>query len=85
MNLPFSRFRPQFLQVVQAGEIGRTPFELDALLLLALPLLFTLQAFVAEFTERSHQLARIRFTRKLYGHGVAFFSSSRRSIFSRNT
>ena len=66
MNLPFSRFRPQLLQTGQAGEIGRTPFELDALLLLALPLLFTLQAFVAELTERNHQLARIRFTRELY-------------------
>ena len=36
-----------------AGEIGRTPFVLDALLLLALPLLLTLQALVALFTERN--------------------------------
>jgi len=34
-------------------EIGRTPLELDALLLFALPLLFTLQKLVADLTPRS--------------------------------
>ena len=45
-------------------EIGRTPLELDALLLLALPLLLTLQALVADLTLRSHQLARTRFAHR---------------------
>ena len=60
IGLPFSRFRPRLLQTGQAGEIGRTPLELLAPLLLAFPLLFTLAALVAEFTERSHQFARTR-------------------------
>jgi hypothetical protein len=35
---------------------GATPFVLVALLLFALPLLFTLRKFVELFTERNHQL-----------------------------
>lgn len=59
MCFPFVHASDQLLRLSRTGEIGRTPLELLALLLLALPLLLTLQALVAEFTERNHQLARI--------------------------
>ena len=55
-----------------------TLFALEALLLLAFPLLFTLHAFVAlpEFAEASHQLQRLPriscYPRKMMGYG--FFS-----------
>ena len=40
---------------MSAFKIGRTPLELDALLLLQLPLLLTLAKFVEFVTSRSHQ------------------------------
>ena len=45
-------------------EIGRTPLELDALLLFALPLLFTLQKLeeLPELGVSSHQLLRLFYT-----------------------
>ena len=42
---------------------------LAALLLLALPLLLTFAAFVAELTERSHQLARTDTARLYFNPG----------------
>jgi hypothetical protein len=47
----------RFLLCLSREEPNATPFELLALLLLALPLLFTLQKFVllAAFGERNHQ------------------------------
>ena len=49
-------------------EPNATPFELFALLLFELPLLFTLQKLVEEDAngERSHQFAALRFT----GHNL---------------
>ena len=52
-------------------EPNATPFELFALLLYELPLLFTLQKLVEEDAngERSHQFAALRFT----GHNLCNF------------
>ena len=52
-------FRPSgLLSLICVQDPKATPFELDALLLLALPLLLTLQKLVEllPFGERSHQL-----------------------------
>ncbi len=49
-----------YLKVLHSiqSKSGRTPFEFDALLLFALPLLFTFAKFVEFTTSRSHQFAR---------------------------
>lgn len=54
-------------------EPNATPFELFALLLFELPLLFTLQKLVEEEAngERSHQFAALRFT----GHNLWNFKA----------
>lgn len=58
MYLPLSRL--QFLNndLSSGKRIGRTALEFEALLLLAFPLLLTLQKFVEELIELNHQLKR---------------------------
>lgn len=58
-NLPFPVFRVGIsLLIARVHEIGRTAFELDALLLLALPLLLTLQKLEPLLIDDNQALLR---------------------------
>ena len=58
--LPFGTMLPIMEDLFAWSKSGRTPLELDALLLFALPLLLTLAKLEAELMSRSHQFARSR-------------------------